>query len=198
LPQCGQLRLHTLWRLLPEHLAGRLGKWVEGWQYAVLFDHAEDTLHLSHFVAFDLQGVDEHEEIIEPLLYWILRQVKNVVHDPALMGTFKLIMMDELWKHLKNPTVVEFADLMIKTGRKHLVGAIRRCRRVQNSSTPPERSLTPDDQTPTYNPLPEMLLEVCSLPGKTRPDRHLAMSWRASFPLAASRLPVLSPKHPRH
>jgi len=119
-----QMRMQTLWRLLPEYLAGRLAKWVEGGQYGVLFDHAEDTLRLSQFVVFDMQGVDEHEEIVEPLLYWVLRSIKSVVHDPSLTGTFKALVMDELWKHLKNPKVVEFANLIVKTGRKHLVGAI--------------------------------------------------------------------------
>ena len=119
-----QMRLQTLWRLLPEYLAGRLAKWVEGGQYGILFDHAEDTLTLSKFVVFDMQGVDEYDEVVEPLLYWVLRRIKSMMHDPALTGTFKLLVMDELWKHLKNPKVVEFANLMVKTGRKHLVGTI--------------------------------------------------------------------------
>lgn len=119
-----QMRMQTLWRLLPEYLAGRLAKWVEGGQYGILFDHAEDTLSLSQFVVFDMQGVDEHDEIVEPLLYWVLRRIKSVVHDPMLAGTFKVLVMDELWKHLKNPKVVEFANLIVKTGRKHLVGVV--------------------------------------------------------------------------
>jgi len=69
-----QMRMQTLWRLLPEYLAGRLAKWIEGGQYGILFDHAEDTLRLSQFVVFDMQGVDEHDEIVEPLLYWVLRR----------------------------------------------------------------------------------------------------------------------------
>jgi type IV secretion system protein VirB4 len=119
-----QLRLQTLARLLPPALTGRLAKWIGGGQYGVLFDHPEDTLTLSRFVVFDMQGVDEYRDIVEPLLYWILRRIKSVVHDPAQTGTFKLLVLDELWKHLQSPKVVEFANLMVKTGRKHLVGTI--------------------------------------------------------------------------
>jgi type IV secretion system protein VirB4 len=119
-----QMRLRTLWRLLPEYMGRRLAKWTEGGQYGVLFDHSEDTLTMSQFVVFDMRGVEQHEEIIEPLLYWVLRRVESVVNDPGLTRTFKLVVMDELWKHLKNPEVVEFASSIVKTGRKDLVGAI--------------------------------------------------------------------------
>lgn len=118
------MRLGTLASLLPSHLRHRLTKWVSGGQYAALFDHAADTLQLSRFVVFDMQGVEEHEAIVQPLLYYLFFRIKSIVHDPALTGVFKALAIDELWKYLKNDQVAAFVNDVIKTGRKHLVGVI--------------------------------------------------------------------------
>lgn len=118
------LRLRTLHALLPVHLRPRLTKWVEGGPYGKLFDHAIDTLTFSQFVVFDMQGVEEHADIVQPLLYWLVYRIQSVVTDPRLAGAFKLIAIDELWKYLQNPEVAQFVNMAIKTGRKHLLGVL--------------------------------------------------------------------------
>jgi type IV secretion system protein VirB4 len=118
------LRLRTLHALLPAHLKPRLSKWVEGGPYGMLFDHAVDTLTFAQFVVFDMQGVEEHADIVQPLLYWLFYRVQSVITDPGLAGVFKLIAIDELWKYLQNPEVAQFVSMAIKTGRKHLLGAL--------------------------------------------------------------------------
>jgi type IV secretion system protein VirB4 len=118
------LRLRTLYALLPAYLQPRLKRWVEGGEYAALFDNAADTLTFSQFVVFDMQGVEQHADVVQPLLYWLFYRIQSVVQDPALAGTFKLIAIDELWKYLQNPEVAEFVNAAIKTGRKHLLGML--------------------------------------------------------------------------
>jgi type IV secretion system protein VirB4 len=118
------LRLRTLYALLPSYLQPRLKRWVEGGEYAALFDNAADTLTFSQFVVFDMQGVEQHADVVQPLLYWLFYRIQSVVQDPALAGTFKLIAIDELWKYLQNPEVAEFVNAAIKTGRKHLLGML--------------------------------------------------------------------------
>lgn len=118
------MRLSTLASVLPGHLRHRLAKWINGGQYAALFDHAADTLRLSRFVVFDMQGVEEHEEIVQPLLYYLFFRIKSIVHDPAQTDVFKVLAIDELWKYLKNDRVAAFVNDVIKTGRKHLVGVV--------------------------------------------------------------------------
>lgn len=118
------LRLRTLHTLLPTHLRSRLKNWVEGGEYAALFDNPEDTLTFSQFVVFDMQGVEQHVDIVQPLLYWLFYRIQSVVNDPAHAGSFKLIAVDELWKYLQNPEVAEFVNAAIKTGRKHLLGTL--------------------------------------------------------------------------
>jgi type IV secretion system protein VirB4 len=118
------LRLRTLYALLPAHLKPRLKKWVEGGDYAALFDNPRDTLTFSQFVVFDMQGVEEHADIVQPLLYWLFYRIQSVVTDLTLRGTFKLIAIDELWKYLQNGEVADFVNTAIKTGRKHLLGML--------------------------------------------------------------------------
>jgi type IV secretion system protein VirB4 len=118
------LRLRTLHALLPMHLKSRLSKWVEGGAYGALFDHPADTLTFSQFVVFDMQGVEEHADIVQPLLYWLFYRIQSVVTDPKLAGTFKLIAIDELWKYLQNAEVADFVNAAIKTGRKYLLGVL--------------------------------------------------------------------------
>jgi type IV secretion system protein VirB4 len=118
------LRLRTLYALLPAYLKPRLKKWVEGGDYAALFDNPRDTLTFSQFVVFDMQGVEEHADIVQPLLYWLFYRIQSVVTDPTLGGTFKLVAIDELWKYLQNGEVADFVNTAIKTGRKHLLGML--------------------------------------------------------------------------
>jgi type IV secretory pathway VirB4 component len=118
------LRLRTLYALLPAYLQPRLKKWVEAGEYAALFDNAADTLTFSQFVVFDMQGLEQHGDVVQPLLYWLFYRIQTVVQAPALAGTFKLIAIDELWKYLQNPEVAEFVNAAIKTGRKHLLGML--------------------------------------------------------------------------
>jgi type IV secretion system protein VirB4 len=118
------LRLRTLYALLPAHLRPRLAKWVEGGPYSNLFDHPTDTLTLSKFVVFDMQGVEEHADTVQPLLFWLFYRIQSVITDPKLAGTFKLIAIDELWRYLKNREVADFVNTAIKTGRKHLLGIL--------------------------------------------------------------------------
>jgi type IV secretion system protein VirB4 len=118
------LRLRTLYALLPANLRPRMKRWVEGGEYAALFDNPTDTLTFSQFVVFDMQGVEEHADIVQPLLYWLFYRIRSVVTDPALAGTFKLIAIDELWKYLQNTEVADFVNASIKTGRKHLLGIL--------------------------------------------------------------------------
>jgi type IV secretion system protein VirB4 len=72
--------------VLPPHLQRYLAKWIEGGAYGKVFEAVAET----------------QQDLIEPMLFWILRQIDQVIHDPANLGIPKHILFDELWKHLKN------------------------------------------------------------------------------------------------
>ena len=108
---------------LAPHLQRYLTKWTEGGAYGKVFDNIDDSLRLARIQSFDFQDVTENEQdLIEPMLFWILRQINQVIYDPANLGYPKHILFDELWKHLKTRTLLESAINSLKTGGKHLAG----------------------------------------------------------------------------
>lgn len=109
--------------VLPPHLQRYLAKWIEGGAYGKVFDNLDDSLHLARIQSFDFEAVAEtYQDLIEPLLFWILRQIDQVIHDPANLGIPKHILFDELWKHLKNRQLLDSAISSLKTSGKHLAG----------------------------------------------------------------------------
>ncbi len=109
--------------VLPPHLQRYLIKWVDGGAYGRVFDNVEDSLRLARIQSFDFEGVTEdQQDLIEPILFWILRQINEVIYDPKNLGVPKHILFDELWKHLKTRRLLEAAISSLKTGGKHLAG----------------------------------------------------------------------------
>jgi type IV secretion system protein VirB4 len=115
-----QRRLSNLY-LRPD-LQPYLDKWIRKGQYAAFFDNAADTLTLHRFQVFDFAGMEAYEEVLEPLLVWVIGRINAVIYDPANAGVLKYLVFDELWKHLKNPALLEGLIGALKTGRKDLVG----------------------------------------------------------------------------
>jgi type IV secretion system protein VirB4 len=110
--------------LLPPHLQRYMSKWVEGGVYGNSFDNVEDSLQLARIQCFDFESVTkEQEDLIEPMLFWILRQINTVIQDRSNLGVPKHILFDELWKQLKSRQLLEMVLNSLKTGGKHLAGA---------------------------------------------------------------------------
>jgi type IV secretion system protein VirB4 len=109
--------------LLPPYLQRFMTKWVEGGAYGRVFDNVEDSLRLARIQSFDFQNVTEdQQDLTEPMLFWILRQIDQVIYDPKNLGVPKHILFDELWKHLKTRRLLDSAISSLKTGGKHLAG----------------------------------------------------------------------------
>jgi type IV secretion system protein VirB4 len=110
--------------LLPPHLQRYLSKWIEGGVYGNSFDNVEDSLQLGRIQCFDFESVTkEQEDLIEPMLFWILRQINIVIQDRSHLGVPKHILFDELWKQMKNRQLLEMVLNSLKTSGKHLAGA---------------------------------------------------------------------------
>jgi type IV secretion system protein VirB4 len=82
-----QRRLFTLANILPRSLAQQLQRWVEGGQYAQVFDHVEDTVTLAPFQTIDFEGLDGAPLVLEPLLFYFLHRATATILDPALAST---------------------------------------------------------------------------------------------------------------
>ena len=114
----GVRRLRTLAACLPVALRPHLARWIEGGQYAALFDNAHDTLTCSQFQVFDFEGLDRYPDVLEPLLFYILHRSNATLYDPAAAGRFKIALLDEAWRFFRNPTVKAYITEALKTWRK--------------------------------------------------------------------------------
>lgn len=112
-------RLFTLSNILNRNLRERLSRWVEGGQYATLFDNVEDNLTFQRFQCFDFSAMDRYPEVLEPLLFYILHRANARIQDPALSTTFKVFVIDEAWRFLGNRTIRQYIIEALKTWRKH-------------------------------------------------------------------------------
>jgi type IV secretion system protein VirB4 len=109
---------------LPKKLDRYLSKWVRNGIYHAVFDNVEDSLTLSRLQCFDFQGVnnEQYDDLIEPLMVWLLRRINDVLHDPANLGVPKHILIEEIFSSMKNKQLLDGALASIKTMRKNLGG----------------------------------------------------------------------------
>ena len=109
---------------LPKKLDRYLSKWVGKGIYHAIFDNVEDSLSLARLQCFDFQGVNnkQYADLIEPLMFWLLRRIEDVLFDPANLGFPKHILIEEIFSSMKNKELLEKALESIKTVRKNLGG----------------------------------------------------------------------------
>ena len=113
-----QRRLFTLANILRRPLGHYLQRWVQGGQYAGLFDQVEDTLTFARFQCFDFEGMDKYPQVLEPLLFYVLHRANAAIYDPAQAAVFKLFVLDEAWRFMRDPTINAYITEALKTWRK--------------------------------------------------------------------------------
>ncbi|MBB5064894.1 VirB4 family type IV secretion system protein [Granulicella mallensis] len=109
---------------LPKHLDRYLAKWKDQGVYHAVFDNTEDSLQMSRLQCFDFQGVNnkQYADLIEPLMFWILRRIDEIVYDPKNLGVPKHVLIEEIFANMKNKELLESALASIKMVRKNLGG----------------------------------------------------------------------------
>jgi type IV secretion system protein VirB4 len=117
-------RLGTLPNMLPRRLAQQLHRWVGDGQYGQFFDHVDDTLTCAAFQCFEFDGLDKFPDLLEPLLFYVLHRANATIYDPAQAGRFKVFVMDEAWRFLRNGTITHYLTEALKTWRKHNAAVI--------------------------------------------------------------------------
>jgi type IV secretion system protein VirB4 len=109
--------------MLPPHLNRYMAKWTGKGVYSAIFDNLEDSLSLTRMQCWDFAGLTrQYQDLIEPLMVWLLRRIDDVVYDPANLGVPKHIVIEEIFSSMKNKQLLEGALASIKTVRKNLGG----------------------------------------------------------------------------
>jgi type IV secretion system protein VirB4 len=96
----------------------------QGGQYADLFDHVEDSLTFARFQCFDFEGMDRYPQVLEPLLFYVLHRANAAIYDPAQASVFKLFVLDEAWRFMRDPTINAYITEALKTWRKQNAAVI--------------------------------------------------------------------------
>jgi type IV secretion/conjugal transfer VirB4 family ATPase len=120
----GQRQLSTLANMLKRNLRVQLQKWTQGGPYENVFDNAEDNLTFASFQTFDFEGMGQHPEALEALLFYILHRANAAIADPSDMTRFKVFVIDEAWRFFRHPTIRQYILEALKTWRKKNAGVI--------------------------------------------------------------------------
>jgi len=120
----GQRRLLTLANILSRPWREALQRWVQGGPHGQVFDNVEDTLTFARFQTFDFEGMDQAPQLLEPLLFYVLHRAQATISDDAVAATFKVFVLDEAWRFLRNPVIRLYVQEALKTWRKKNAGMI--------------------------------------------------------------------------
>lgn len=113
-----QRRLLTLATILPRVLGQQLQRWVQGGQYADLFDRVDDTVTVADFQCLEFEGLEHTAQLLQPLLFYLLHRATATVLDPALGDTLKVFVLDEAWRFLRDRVISAYVTEALKTWRK--------------------------------------------------------------------------------
>jgi type IV secretion system protein VirB4 len=119
-----QRRLSTLAHMLKRNLRGQLQMWITGGPFEPVFDNAQDNLTFARFQTFDFEGMNQHAQVLEPLLFYILYRANAAIYDPANTTIFKVFVIDEAWRFFRHPTIRQYILEALKTWRKKNAGMI--------------------------------------------------------------------------
>lgn len=98
-----------------EGLALRLAPWIEGGEFAWVFDNERDTLDFTEHENIGIDGTAflDRPKICGPIAFYLLYRMEQ-----ALDGRRFVFFMDEFWKWLRSESFSGFAVNKLKTVRK--------------------------------------------------------------------------------
>ena len=115
-----QRTLGTLVRALPSKMWPALSRWHGEGAWGRTFDNPADgeDLKLTDWQVIDLAGAAEHEDLCEAALFYLLERMRLALEDPAETARVKLMVVDEAWRYLRDPSVLAYLAEAAKTWRK--------------------------------------------------------------------------------
>ena len=112
--------LSGLVRALPSKMWPAMSRWHSDGAWATYFDHsaAGEDLDLKDWQVIDLAGAAEHEDLCQAALFYLLERLRLVLDDPTETSRVKLMVVDEAWRYLRDPAVLDYLAESAKTWRK--------------------------------------------------------------------------------
>lgn len=129
-----QRRLLTLANTVPRNVGIHLKRWTTGEQYGSWFDNAKDTVSFARTQYIDFEGMERLGVVLEALLFYLLHRANDIIYDSSLATTFKLFVIDELWRFTRHPVTRAYLIEGLKTWRKKNAGLLLSTQSVQDLS----------------------------------------------------------------
>ena len=133
--------LGNLVRSLPRAMWPALSRWHGTGAWGRWFDHppaAAADLTLGDWQVIDLAGAVEHEDWCEAALLYLLEKLRSEIEAPAEIARLKLMVVDEAWRYLRDPTVLTRMVEAAKTWRKRNAALVLATQSVTDLTATPE------------------------------------------------------------
>ncbi len=106
---------------LPVAMWPALSRWTEGGAWGAFFDNAPSAtvdIDFRDWQVIDLAGAAEHADLCEAALAYLLERMRLEIEDPAETARLKLMVVDEAWRYMQDPAVLNYLAEAAKTWRK--------------------------------------------------------------------------------
>ena len=106
---------------LPAAMWPALSRWIDGGAWGAFFDNAPDgtsDIEFRDWQVIDLAGAAEHADLCEAALSYLLERMRLEIEDPHQAARLKLMVVDEAWRYLADPSVLAYLAEAAKTWRK--------------------------------------------------------------------------------
>ena len=106
---------------LPAAMWPALSRWTGGGAWGAFFDNAPPDaadIEFRDWQVIDLAGAAEHADLCEAALAYLLERMRLEIEDPAETARLKLMVVDEAWRYMQDPAVLNYLAEAAKTWRK--------------------------------------------------------------------------------
>ncbi len=106
---------------LPVAMWPALSRWTEGGAWGAFFDNPPSgtaDIEFRDWQVIDLAGAAEHADLCEAALGYLLERMRLEIEDPAETARLKLMVVDEAWRYMQDPAVLNYLAEAAKTWRK--------------------------------------------------------------------------------
>ena len=152
--------LSVLASSLPSATWPAWSRWIEGGAWGAYFDNpavGAPDLEFADWQVIDLAGAVEHPDLCDAALSYLLERMRLEVEDPSEAARLKLMVVDEAWRYLQDPAVLNYLAEAAKTWRKKNAALILATQSaVDVTSTPGAAALLESIPTKLFLANPEL------------------------------------------
>ena len=107
-------------RLLPQDMWAPLSQWVGDGPWAPTFDGPPEPFEIARdeWQVIDLAGAQEHPDWCTAALFYLFERLRLAIDDDSQIDRLKLMVVDEAWRYLADPAVLNSLMEAAKTWRK--------------------------------------------------------------------------------